>query len=187
MRSFAEVPLNEEMAITEEDLAEDLEKVKEHLAVEIQEGLVEVDDDGERVITIRIRETGSFPSGSADMDRDFLPVINKIAVLVEDIGGHVVIAGHTDKLPIYNQRFHSNWELSAARAATVLERIVEVSGRSASYFRLAGHADTRPIDTNDTAEGRARNRRVEVILLRGSIDDAATGPAIRGREASVMD
>ena len=187
MRSYAEVPLSEELAINEEELAEDLEKVKRYLDVEIQEGLVEVEDDGERVITIRIRETGSFPSGSADMDRGFLPVINKIATLVEELGGHVVIAGHTDNLPIYTQRFYSNWELSAARAATVLERIVAVSGRSPSYFRLAGHADTRPIDSNDTPEGRARNRRVEVILLRGSVDDAVTGPAVRGRDASVLE
>ncbi|WP_372861539.1 flagellar motor protein MotB [Spongiibacter sp.] len=187
MRSYAEMPIDEDLRISEEELAADLEKVERYLNVEIKEGLVEVEDDGERVITIRIREMGSFASASADMDSDFLPVINKIATLIQEIGGHVVIAGHSDNLPINTSRFRSNWDLSSARAATVLQRIVDRSGLSAEHFRLAGHADTRPIDNNDTPEGRARNRRVEVILLRGGVHDSAVGPVYGGRETSVME
>lgn len=187
MRVYAEMAVDEAERISKEELEADLQRVKEHLDIEIQEGFVEVVDDGERVITIRIKEMGSFPSGSAQLNNDFKPVIYKIAELVADIGGHVVIAGHTDRLPIHTSRFRSNWELSSARAATVLESILERSGQSAEYFRLAGHADTRPIDSNDTAAGRSRNRRVEVILLRGGVHDSAVGPVYSGREASVME
>lgn len=187
MRIYAEMAIDESERISKEELEADLQKVKRHLDIEIRDGFVEVDDDGERVITIRIKEMGSFPSGSADLNNDFKPVINKIAELVEDIGGHVVIAGHTDNLPISTSRFRSNWDLSSARAATVLESIAERSGQPAEHFRLAGHADTRPLDTNSTAEGRARNRRVEVILLRGGVHDSAVGPVYGGREASVLE
>ena len=164
MRIYAEMAIDESERISKEELEADLQKVKRHLDIEIRDGFVEVDDDGERVITIRIKEMGSFPSGSAELNNDFKPVINKIAELVGDIGGHVVIAGHTDNLPISTSRFRSNWDLSSARAATVLESIAERSGQPAEHFRLAGHADTRPLDTNSTAEGRARNRRVELRL-----------------------
>ncbi len=187
MTAYAEMPLDEDARLTEEELAADVEKVKEHLNIEIKEGLVEVDDDGERIITIRIREMGSFPSGSASLNHDFYPVIGKIGTLINEIGGHVVVAGHTDNVPINTRRFRSNWDLSSARAATVLERIIEASSVSSDHFRLAGHADTRPVDTNDTASGRERNRRVEVILLRGAINDVTTGQVIGGREASVLD
>ena len=187
MRIYAEMAIDESERISKEELEADLQKVKRHLDIEIRDGFVEVDDDGERVITIRIKEMGSFPSGSAELNNDFKPVINKIAELVAEIGGHVVIAGHTDNLPISTSRFRSNWDLSSARAATVLESIAERSGQPAEHFRLAGHADTRPLDTNSTIEGRARNRRVEVILLRGGVHDSAVGPVYEGREASVLE
>lgn len=171
----------------ERDLAEDLEKVRSYLSVEIAEGMVEVDHDGERVITIRIRETGSFPSGSADLSNDFNPVIKKIARLTNEIGGRIAVAGHTDPIPINTSRFRSNWELSSARAVTVLEQIVAEGNIDPARFQVAGHGSTRPIDTNDTVEGRARNRRVEVILLRGGSLDSNYSGAMSSREASVLE
>lgn len=171
----------------ERDLAEDLEKVRSYLAVEIAEGMVEVDHDGDRVITIRIRETGSFPSGSAELSNDFNPVIKKIARLTNEIGGRIAVAGHTDPIPINTSRFRSNWELSSARAVTVLEQIVAEGKIDPARFQVAGHGSTRPIEPNDTAEGRARNRRVEVILLRGGSLDSNYSGAMSSRETSVLD
>ena len=168
-------------------LAEDLEKVRNYLAVEIAEGMVEIDHDGERVITIRIRETGSFSSGSAELSNDFSPVIGKIARLTEEIGGRVAVAGHTDPIPISTDRFRSNWELSSARAVTVLEKIVSEGNIDPGRFQVAGHGSTRPIDTNETPEGRARNRRVEVILLRGGSLDSNYSGSSASHESSVLD
>ncbi|HCS27130.1 MAG TPA: type VI secretion system protein TssL [Spongiibacteraceae bacterium] len=153
----------------DKSFSDDLNKVKQYLEVEILKGQVEVDDDGHKVIVIRIREKGSFPSGSAALAAGFEAVINKIAALAKEIDqGSIVVAGHTDDVPIYTNRYRSNWDLSSARAATVLDKIVSTSGERSSRFHVTGHADTKPIDDNATPEGRARNRRVEVLFLRGA-------------------
>lgn len=186
MKELTEMRKQGENEEDENDLLRDLEKVLNYLEVEIAKGVVEVQSDGERVITIRIRETGSFPSGSAELSNDFNPVIVKIARLTNEIGGRVAVAGHTDILPISTERFRSNWELSSARAVTVLEEIVAKGELDPARFQVAGFGATRPIDSNATVEGRARNRRVEVILLRGgSLDTDFADDA--GREASVID
>lgn len=158
-----------ELNKTDKSFAEDLNKVKQYLEVEIKKGQVEVDDDGHKVIVIRIREKGSFPSGSAELAPGFESVITKIGALAKEIKqGSVVVAGHTDDVPIYTNRYRSNWDLSSARAATVLDKIVESSGERSSRFHVTGHADTKPIEENTSPEGRARNRRVEVLFLRGA-------------------
>ena len=77
-------------------------------------------------------------------------------------GGHVVIAGHTDKLPIYNQRFHSNWELSAARAIAVVKVLAE--SVEPARVSAAGFAEFQPRGDNETDDGRAANRRIEITL-----------------------
>ncbi len=166
-------------------LAMDIEKVSELLGKEIGEGLVEVEGSGDQVITIRIREMGSFPSGSADLSNDFEPVIGKIAAAIEAIPGKVVVAGHTDPRPIHNEQFRSNWDLSSARAATVLHSITRISGLPNTRFRVAGYADTMPIDDNTTAEGRAKNRRVEVVMLRDEYVDPDGGIINEEREISL--
>ena len=152
----------------DDQMLDDLEKVKAHLQLEISEGLVEVENDGNKVIIIRIRERGSFPSGKADLSPGFDAVIVKFGNVLDDISGQIVVAGHTDNRPIHTDRFYSNWDLSSARAATVIRSIVESSGQSPARFRVAGYADTRPIADNKTVEGRARNRRVEIFMLRGA-------------------
>jgi chemotaxis protein MotB len=171
----------------DETLNDDLEKVKEHLALEISEGLVEVVDDGERVIIIRIRERGSFASGSAVLSPGFEPVLLKLGTLLNEIEGEIVVAGHTDTVPIHTERYSSNWDLSSARATTVLQGIIASSGQPNERFRVMAHAATRPIADNETAEGRGRNRRVEIFLLRGGKHDPAIGAAIGGREASMLE
>ncbi|CAA0082318.1 Motility protein B [Zhongshania aliphaticivorans] len=159
----------------DQSMLDDLEKVKEHLALEIDEGLVEVENDGNQVIIIRIRERGSFHSGKAELAAGFDTVIDKFGNVLNDIAGQIVVAGHTDNVPIHTDRFYSNWDLSSARAATVIRSIVESSGQLPSRFRVAGYADTRPIADNTTVEGRARNRRVEIFMLRGATQEPAMG------------
>ncbi len=140
--------------------------VEEELAKEIKSGILDVETEGEKVI-IRIRENGSFPSASDRLEDGFQPVVEKLAGVVQRVEGSVVVAGHTDSLPISTARFRSNWELSSARAVTVLHSLLAASGVDPGRFEVEGHAATQPLASNDTPEGRARNRRVEIILVQG--------------------
>jgi len=94
------------------------------LANEIKKGIVEIKKEGKRIM-VRIREKGSFPSGSATFRKDFLPVIAKLSDSLKTIRGKVLIAGHTDNIPISTARFRSNWELSSSRAVSVVRALVQ--------------------------------------------------------------
>ena len=139
-------------------------RIRNELAKEIQAGKAEVERDGARII-IRLAEQGSFQSGSADLQPGFVDVLKKVGSSVASSKGRVFIEGHTDNVPVvYNQRFQSNWDLSGASAGSVADYLTSQSGLVQNRVSVSGYADTRPIDTNDTAAGRARNRRIEVII-----------------------
>jgi chemotaxis protein MotB len=86
----------------------------------------------------------------------------------------ILVGGHTDDVPIKNDRFASNWELSTARATTVLRELIERHGLPAGRLQAAGYADQRPVAGNDTVEDRAANRRVEIVVLSTVTNPAAT-------------
>ncbi|MCB0328703.1 MAG: OmpA family protein [Bdellovibrionales bacterium] len=133
------------------------------LAAEIANGDLSVQTEGNKVI-IRVAEEASFPPGSAESYSQFEGVIQKISDVVKDSPGDVVVEGHTDNIPISSTRFRSNWDLSATRAATVVEGLIAGTGLPVERFQVRGMADTRPLDSNLTPKGRAKNRRVEVVL-----------------------
>lgn len=151
----------------QERASENAKRIRNLLRSEIAAGQVEVEQDGRR-ITIRIRERGSFDSGRAALIEPFTPVIRKIGQAIELSGGDVIIAGHTDNVPISTRRFRSNWELSAARAVTMFHRLQQFSDVDPERFTVEGHADTEPLVPNTSPSNRARNRRVEVILVEGA-------------------
>ena len=136
------------------------------LRKEIEQGLVSVETGGTKII-VRIREKGSFASGSADLDPGFSDVLERIGQAVVDTPGGVVVAGHTDNIPIHNARFRSNWELSSGRAVSVVHALLENPEMDPTRVTIEGYADSRPLVPNDTAENRAVNRRVEMVLERG--------------------
>ncbi len=154
-----------------EEIAEQAEKIKESLKAEVSEGLVSVETDGLKII-IRINEKGSFPSGTAVLKAGFEPVMEKITEAVNDSVGTVNVAGHTDNIPISTDWYRSNWELSAARAVTVAHFMLNNKGTDAKRIVIQGYADTRPLVDNNSAENRAKNRRVEIIITQ---DDPASG------------
>jgi chemotaxis protein MotB len=137
---------------------------------EILEGQVELLAKGSYVV-IRIREKGSFGSASDRIERKFLPVIKKIEEILADITGEIRVAGHTDSLPINDEYFRSNWELSGGRAASVTRELLKSGKLVKDRFVINGYADTKPIADNLTTEGRATNRRVEVIIVQGEQPD----------------
>ncbi|MEX0365893.1 MAG: type VI secretion system protein TssL, long form [Ruegeria sp.] len=140
-----------------------VEKVVEFLQPEIDEGLVEVFQKGNTLI-IRLKGSGMFGSGSDKLQDKFLEPVRRVAVALNDEPGSVIIAGHSDNVPIRSARFPSNLALSLARAKSVMK---QMAGSMSDPSRLTaeGRADSEPIADNSTREGRAANRRIEVLLV----------------------
>jgi len=148
----------------EAEVANRFEQIKADLAKEIAAGQAEVMRDGLKIV-IRLAEQGSFVSGRADLQPGFMPLLQKVGKTISSGNGQVKIEGHTDNVPvIMNERFKSNWDLSAARSSAVADYISSRAGVQMSRISVSGHANTRPVDTNNTAEGRSRNRRIEIIV-----------------------
>jgi len=137
------------------------------LKEEIEKGYVSIETEGTRII-IHIMEKASFDSGLADVRPEFQPVLEKISGLIDNNSGGVTISGHTDNVPISTERFRSNWELSTSRAVSVAHELLEFSPIDAERVQVTGHADTKPRATNDTEDGRAKNRRVDIRIVRGA-------------------
>lgn len=155
------------------DQTGDLDRLAKAMRAEIEAGLVELEMEDHRII-VRIKEKGVFPSGSDRLERDFEPIIRRLADTLVETSGTIVIAGHTDNVPIESAQFRSNWELSVARALTVSRIFFERSKTLEPRSHLEAYGELQPIDTNETREGRARNRRVEVSLI---YPVATTAPA----------
>lgn len=145
------------------------------LSEEIAAGSVELESTTDRII-IRINEKASFPSGQATLRAGFVEVLDKIHTALAEVEGTVTVAGHTDNRPIHTQRFRSNWELSAGRAVSVVHALLRSGLLDSRRFLIEGHGDSQPLVANDTAENRARNRRVElVIVLKPESHESASG------------
>ena len=141
----------------------DTDKVKEALEAEINSGKVEVESRGKKVV-IRIKDNGSFPSGSATLREEFLPIMTKMREVVKQIPGQFYIEGHTDDIPISTPRFRSNWELSSSRAVSVAHELFKDDAIDQQRFTVVGYADTHPLVPNKDRLSRAINRRVEIII-----------------------
>ncbi|MCG6656193.1 OmpA family protein [Halomonas campisalis] len=123
-------------------------------------------DQGQQGITLRIDDNLLFASGQAELTVQGREVVASLREVLDAFDGEISVEGHTDSIPISTARFPSNWELSSARAIAVLRHLDEV-GVEAKRMRAVGYADTRPLESNETAEGRAANRRVELLLRKG--------------------
>lgn len=168
-----------------EKVEQEAEKIKESLRKELDQGLVSVQTEDLRIV-IRIHERGSFPSGSAVLNSGFSPAMEKITQAVRESTATVVVAGHTDDIPIHTSAYRSNWELSSARAVTVAHEILRDQLIDPKRLVIEGHADTKPLVENNSAENRAKNRRVEIILSQPkpypSEDDSGATSAAAGGE-----
>jgi chemotaxis protein MotB len=116
-------------------------------------------------IKITLADQGAFVSGSADLRPEFLQLLNRVGDSMSDTDGVVTVSGHTDSIPMaFSMRFKSNWDLSAARSASVADYLITQGYLGDTEVSVQGYADTVPIATNDTAEGRAKNRRIEIMI-----------------------
>jgi len=138
------------------------------LADDIKAGKVAVEDKVDRsVVTIRGDEL--FASASSSIVDDYQPLMLRIADAIRQVKGQVRITGHSDNRPIATLRFPSNWALSQARAEQVLQILAAKTGTPAR-FSAEGRSDTEPLASNATAEGRAKNRRVEITVLAEGVE-----------------
>jgi len=112
-----------------------------------------------------IRQAALFPSGGDDIAPESYASIEKVARAMRQIPNPARLEGHTDSVPIHNSRFRSNWELSTARSIALLSLLTDEFGVSAERISVAGYADNAPIASNDTPDGRTRNRRVDIVIL----------------------
>ena len=119
-----------------------------------------------RGISIKIKDEVAFDSGSVQMKREVLEILDLIAALVRDLPNMISVEGHTDTIPIRSAQFPSNWELSGARAAALVRYFVNRHQLDPGRFSATGYGGERPLETNTTPEGRSANRRVEIVILR---------------------
>ncbi|MGV8933124.1 MAG: flagellar motor protein MotD [Gallionellaceae bacterium] len=117
-----------------------------------------------RGVVVEINASALFEQGEATLQRNAAKTLIEVAKVLETSSEAVEVEGHTDDIPIFTPQYPSNWELSAARASSVVRLFID-NGVAAERLRAVGLASYHPITTNDTAEGRARNRRVTVTIV----------------------
>lgn len=154
-----------EAAERERIAGERLEQVRTQLQTQQQRGLLEIEREQDEVI-IRLASQDSFRSGSADLTQGFSELLEEVARTIDLADAQEVrVEGHSDNLPIaFSDAFRSNWDLSSARASAVTNLLLADPALADIQFSVVGFADTVPIASNETPEGRAQNRRIDIKL-----------------------
>lgn len=152
-------------------------EIEKALAPEIQSHVVSLKAEREGLV-ISLREIGFFESGSATLRDSSVDAIARLASILAERQESLRIEGHTDNVPIHTSQFQSNWELSTERATELIKVFVTRYHFSPNRLSAAGYAEYHPVDSNNTAEGRAHNRRVDIVVLKplpGELTTTATG------------
>lgn len=144
------------------------EELKARLSSELDDAVraqrLEITTDG-RGLVISLPEKATFPIGSADVTSDARTLIGRVASTVAPLSNLIRVEGHTDDVPIKTPRFASNWELSTARASAVVAYLIQSSGVDPSRLSASGYGEFHPRVPNTSPENRARNRRIDLVVL----------------------
>lgn len=162
--SLAEVKSNDMVEITK--------AVKSLAREQGLENKIQVRTDADS-ITISLNDNLLFDSGSAELKPGSQVVLNEVAQALRTLPNEIRVEGHTDNVPVNSPDYPTNWELSAARASTVLRFLTETAGLKIPRLYLAGYADTRPVADNGTPDGRALNRRADLVIVYPGVAAAA--------------
>lgn len=167
---FVEEETEQILSIQETELLEmmkELEDTYEKVRIFLSEAGLK-DDIGlrleERGVVMELPERLLFDTGRAEIKTEFLPVLELLAELIAGLNNQIIVEGHTDNIPIRTFLYPSNWELSVARSVSVARCLVEEHGLEPSRFLATGYGEYHPIADNATPEGRARNRRVTLVV-----------------------
>ncbi len=150
-------PLGVDLVVVRQALMRDL-------ADDVASARVAIEPDA-RGLVVSIRESGSFPVGSADLPPAAQALIARVGDRLRQIPNMVRVEGHTDDVPIQTAKYASNWDLSTARATRVVALLIQVSGIDPTRLSAAGYSEFHPRVPNDSEEGRARNRRTDIVIL----------------------
>ena len=138
-------------------------QIRGDLSQAIEQERAEVIREGDKII-VRLASQGSFRSGVADLQQGFTGLLDDVGSAIKNVEGLITIEGHTDNLPVgFSLRFRSNWDLSAARSGAVADYLLTKYAFTKGLM-VSGLADTKPLMSNDTTEGRSRNRRIEIVI-----------------------
>lgn len=133
------------------------------LSAEIARKQVEVEVRKRRIV-VRLLDQDAFPAESATLRAAAVMALARVRTALAVVPGRVSVEGHTDDVPVATARFRSNWELAASRAAAVLLELTAGGIADPARYQVVGYGQTRPLVANDTAQNRARNRRVEIVI-----------------------
>jgi chemotaxis protein MotB len=178
----AAIPMNivmGEEVLSPAQIKSDLDRIRRDLTQRLSNQVaqhtvsIQMGRDG---LVISLREAGFFNSGSATPRPETLPTLRQIAASLSHSPYDLRIEGHTDNIPMHNAEFDTNWELSSARATRIARLFLELKAIPPERLSAAGFAEFHPVASNATAEGRAENRRVDLLVMpRTKIDLSATG------------
>jgi chemotaxis protein MotB len=146
------------------ELIPSLQMLQSQLKKEIDSGMLQVSMEP-RGVVVSLRQAAFFPPGQDTIDAGTYTTIQKLATVILAVPNKVRLEGHTDAVPIHNARYRSNWELSAARGVTMLELLSTRYQIPERRLSVGGYAETIAIASNETPEGRAQNRRVDIVIL----------------------
>ena len=153
---------NQKQSVDEAKKAAD--ELKIALSQEIDQGLVAVEQDEDKVI-VTVGAGGAFASGSADLTPEAIEIMQRIAGVNAENDSEITVSGHTDNVPlIFGSRYRDNWDLAAARSASVVQSLAADGVITDNRLEAISYGESRPVDSNDTAIGRGKNRRIEIEI-----------------------
>jgi chemotaxis protein MotB len=156
-------------------------RLSRELSDAIQAQRLEITTDG-RGLVISLPENATFPIGTADVTPEARALIARVATTIATLPNLVRVEGHTDDTPIRTARYASNWELSTARASAVVAYLIESEGIDPARLSAAGYGEFHPRAPNTSAESRARNRRIDLVVLDASAPSTAASLAYAARQ-----
>ncbi|HEY3309785.1 MAG TPA: flagellar motor protein MotB [Desulfuromonadaceae bacterium] len=160
---------------TDNDFKQIKSSIEAYLVKEGKTDKVSVDIT-RRGLVISLKEAGFFDSGSAVVKQQSVSLLATITESLSSYLNELRVEGHTDNIPIRTSQFRSNWELSSTRANNIMHLLIESYGLEPERISTVGNSEYRPVDTNNTPEGRAKNRRVDIVILNSEADKFEAKP-----------
>ncbi|MCR6513550.1 MAG: OmpA family protein [Clostridium chrysemydis] len=147
------------------DTAQSMYKgVKEFVKDNNLSDTVDITED-ERGVILQLKDSILFQTGESKLKPESKDILNKINTLLKSVPNSIVVEGHTDNVPIHNSEYNSNWDLSTARAVTVVRYFIEEKGENPSRFSASGYGEYKPLVANNSDDNRAKNRRVNILIV----------------------